>query len=151
MAAYRAARRVAGKDQPRTPRTVDTDGHIGNDWFRANVWRAALEKAQLGFHVTPHGLRYAHASWLLAGGADLQVVKERLGHGSITTTGKYLHTLPDPGGAALNALAAVRGSRTAATEPAVLPQQRSSDLTEMAQLMARFKELYESLSGGDGA
>ncbi len=79
------------------------------------------------------------------------MVKERLGHGSITTTGKYLHALPHAGAAALNALAAVRGSRTAATEPAVLPQQRSADLAEMAQLMARFKELYESLSGDDGA
>jgi hypothetical protein len=42
-----------------------------------------------------HALRHAHASWLLAGGADLQVVKERLGHDSIATTERYLHTLPD--------------------------------------------------------
>jgi site-specific recombinase XerD len=27
----------------------------------------------------------------LAGGADLQIVKERLGHASITTTEKYLN------------------------------------------------------------
>jgi site-specific recombinase XerD len=40
-------------------------------------------------------LRHAHASWLLSGGADLQVVKERLGHGTISTAEKYLHTLPD--------------------------------------------------------
>jgi site-specific recombinase XerD len=92
MAAYRAARRAQGKDNPRVPRQVDTDGHIGRDWFRRNVWLKALAAAQLGFHTTPHALRHAHASWLLAGGADIQVVKKRLGHGSITTTEKYLHT-----------------------------------------------------------
>ncbi|MBT8224499.1 MAG: site-specific integrase [Dactylosporangium sp.] len=109
VAAYRAQRRSEGRDQPRTPRTVDTDGHVGRDWFRRNVWLKALAGAGLGFHVTPHGLRHAHASWLLAGGADLQVVKERLGHGSITTTQKYLHTLPGTEDAAVNALARIRG------------------------------------------
>jgi len=39
-----------------------------------------------------HDLRHAHASWLLAGGADLQMVKDRLGHGSISTTEKYTIT-----------------------------------------------------------
>lgn len=71
----------------------------------------AVNSAGLGFHVTPHGLRHAHASWLLAGGADIQVVKERLGHGSITTTARYLGTLPGADDAALNALDAVRGQR----------------------------------------
>jgi Phage integrase family len=62
-----------------------------------------------------HDLRQAHASWLLAGGADLQVVKERLGHASIATTQKYLHTLPNADDTALDALAGsaaeVAGSR----------------------------------------
>jgi integrase len=40
-------------------------------------------------HVRIHDLRHAHASWLLAGGADLQVVKQRRGHGSLRTTEKY--------------------------------------------------------------
>lgn len=110
VAAYRAARRSAGQDKPRSPRSVNTDGHIPNGWFRINVWRKALEAADLGFVVTPHGLRHAHASWLLAGGADIQIVKERLGHGSIITTEKYLHTLPDAQDAALAALASIRGS-----------------------------------------
>jgi integrase len=112
MAAYRAARRQDGKDRPRSPRLVVSDGHISSDWFRSNIWRKALAQAQLGIHVTPHGLRHAHASWLLAGGADIQVVKERLGHGSITTTQRYLQTLPDTEDAALNALAAVRGVKS---------------------------------------
>lgn len=87
MAAYRARRRAAGKDEPRQPRrTLTTDGHIPRDWFRVHVWIPALTAAKLGVHVRFQDLRHAHASWLLAGGADLQVVKERLGHGSITTT-----------------------------------------------------------------
>jgi hypothetical protein len=46
MAAYRATRRAADKDQPRTPRQVDTDGHTGRDWFRRNVWLKALNTAE---------------------------------------------------------------------------------------------------------
>jgi integrase len=112
VAAYRADRRARGKDTPRKPRTVITDGHISNDWFRSTVWAKALTRADLGFHVTPHGLRHAHASWLLAGGADIQVVKERLGHGSIITTQTYLHK--GSGIAADGREAAGRDVRTAA-------------------------------------
>ena len=107
-ASYRAARRAAGKDIPRAPRTRETDGHIPADWFRRQVWYPAREAAGLaGLRV--HDLRHAHASWLLAGGADLQVVKERLGHASIVTTERYLHSLPTADETALDALARIRG------------------------------------------
>ena len=43
-----------------------------------------------------------------AGGADLQVVKERLGHGSIATTEKYLHTLPEADDLAVDAFSKIR-------------------------------------------
>ena len=45
---------------------------------------------------------------MLAGGADLQVVKQRLGHGSLRTTERYLHTLPDTDETALEALSKIR-------------------------------------------
>ena len=55
-----------------------------------------------------HDLRHAHASWLLASGADLKTVMERMGHSHIMTTQKYLHTLPDADDKALAAFEAVR-------------------------------------------
>ncbi len=112
-AEYRAARRATGKDNPRKPRQVDTDGHFPCDWFRRQVWYPAVEAAGIDMKVKIHDLRHAHASWLLAGGADLQVVKERLGHASITTTERYLHTLPTADETALDALGRIRGRRFA--------------------------------------
>lgn len=94
-AIYRAKRRGSGQDQPRGPRVVDTDGHIPRRWFRDNVWLPARAAAGLGDGVKVHSMRHAHASWLLAGGADLAIVKERLGHSSILATQKYLYTVPD--------------------------------------------------------
>jgi len=107
-AIYRARRRADGRDDPRPARTPDTDGHIPADWFRNHVWKPALKAADLEIRVRIHDLRHAHASWLLAGGADIQVVKERLGHADIATTARYLHTLPDADETALDALSAIR-------------------------------------------
>jgi integrase len=108
-ARYRAARRAVGKDNPSERRSRDTDGHIPADWFRRQVWYPARTQAGLE-SVRVHDLRHAHASWLLAGGADLQVVKERLGHASIVTTEKYLHSLPTADETALDALARIRSA-----------------------------------------
>jgi integrase len=109
---YRAERRSRGKDQPRPRRRWETDGHIPRRWFRDSIVCPALAKAGLDVAIRMQLLRHAHASWLLAGGADLQVVKERLGHGSISTTEQYLHTLPDADDTAVDAFAKVRGRAT---------------------------------------
>jgi len=77
-------------------------------WFRHRIWQPTLTAADLPLQVRPHDLRHAHASWLLAGGADLQIVKERLGHGTITTTEQYLHTLNGADDTALSALSSIR-------------------------------------------
>jgi integrase len=110
FANYRAERRAKGLDTPRGTRTRDTDGHLPRDWFRHQVWTPACAAAGLDPRPRLHDLRHSHASWLLAGGADLQVVKERLGHGSIATTGKYLHTLPTADETAIAALRCIRGT-----------------------------------------
>ncbi|PSQ95762.1 MAG: recombinase XerC [Bacteroidetes bacterium SW_9_63_38] len=44
--------------------------------------------------VSPHWFRHAHASHALQKGADLELVRETLGHDSIETTKTYLHTQP---------------------------------------------------------
>ncbi|MEV5754678.1 tyrosine-type recombinase/integrase [Actinoallomurus sp. NPDC052308] len=114
-ARYRAIRRADGKDQPRSRRVLDTDGHIPRDWFRKQVWDPAVRAAGVGRPVRVRDLRHAHASWVLAGGADLQIVRERLGHAGLRATERYLHTLPDADDTALAAFARTRtGARQAA-------------------------------------
>jgi integrase len=107
FAAYRAARRAHGYDHPRNPRpttTPRTETHLPRGWWRTAIWYPSCDAAGLTPRPRTHDLRHSHASWLLAGGADLEIVRHRLGHGSITTTGKYLHTLPTADTTALNAL-----------------------------------------------
>lgn len=113
FADYRARRRAATGAIPR-PRVLATDEHIGRNWFRRMVWRPSCEAAGLPDLPRFHDLRHSHASWLLAGGADLQVVKERLGHASIMTTQRYLHTLPDADETAVEAFSRIRNRTPAA-------------------------------------
>ena len=99
--------------RPKTPEpaatsriTANHSRHITRDTFRRKVWQATLDALDYPAEARPtfHKLRHAHASWLLAGGADLVVVKERLGHKNIATTQRYLHALDPIEETALDAL-----------------------------------------------
>jgi hypothetical protein len=158
VAAYRRERRADGKDNPRKPRRWDTDGHVPARWFRDTIIKPALKEAGLPVDIRMHLLRHAHASWLLNGGADLMVVKERLGHASILTTERYLHTVDNADVTALGALDKIRDPRGRSPEATESIDMRTaisqgrgplSNEELLAQMAALQAELTKRLGGGD--
>lgn len=57
------------------------------------VFRLAM-RADIRKKVSPHWLRHAHASHALDRGAPIHLVQSTLGHASVATTGRYLHSRP---------------------------------------------------------
>jgi integrase/recombinase XerD len=109
-----------GPPRPRSPFLFPARGrrgHMTRERFFLLVKDLAREAGLDPGKVSPHTLRHAFATHLLAHGADLRVIQTLLGHASIATTEIYTHVLEarlkelvlekhplaDPGAAALEA------------------------------------------------
>lgn len=71
------------------------EGHVTRVWFHGFVKRLAAEAGVPLDKVTPHTLRHAFATHLLAGGADLRSIQTMLGHADVATTEIYTHVVDE--------------------------------------------------------
>ena len=60
-----------------------------------DIYKTAMQKADAPKEASAHWLRHSAASHSLEAGAPIHVVRDTLGHASIQTTDKYLHSSPD--------------------------------------------------------
>lgn len=69
--------------------------HLTRQYFHSLVKDVAVLAGISPSRVTPHVLRHAFATHLLAHGADLRVIQTLLGHADVATTEIYTHVLDD--------------------------------------------------------
>jgi integrase/recombinase XerD len=88
--------RAARKPEPRFlfP-SSGREGHLSRVGFYLILKEIALKAGLDPARISPHVLRHAFATHLLAGGADLRAIQTLLGHADISTTEIYTHVLQE--------------------------------------------------------
>lgn len=90
-----AAAKAGGKPSPFLFPSRSKEGHLTRHRFYALVKELAVAGGVSPDKVTPHTLRHAFATHLLAGGADLRAIQTMLGHADVSTTEIYTHVLEE--------------------------------------------------------
>lgn len=82
-----------GQEDSELPLFPNRHGKAVSPRYVQKVIEAAAKKAKLG-KVSPHWLRHSHATHAVDNGCPLPVVRDTLGHASLTVTSRYVHALP---------------------------------------------------------
>jgi integrase/recombinase XerD len=84
-----------GRESPWLFPSRGRSGHLSRQRFAQILDDLAVKAGIDPRRVSPHVLRHAFATHLLANGADLRAVQQMLGHADISTTQIYTHVLEE--------------------------------------------------------